>query len=275
MALLTIAACGGEADGRTQVVTGLYPLEFLADEIGGAEVTVTNVTPPGAEPHDVELTPRSVARVADAEVVLLAGGVQPALDRAAERAGGEVVDVLADAKLVHAEDGHGEAGVDPHIWLDPALFAEAARRVGAALEEREAATAFVSRLEALDREFAQGLAQCERHEIVTSHAAFGYLAERYGLEQIPITGLSPEAEPSPRELERVVRVVEASGATTVFFETLVSPRLAETVARETGAATAVLNPIEGLTAEQIESGANYFSLMRANLAALRKALGCR
>jgi zinc transport system substrate-binding protein len=129
-------------------------------------------------------------------------------------------------------------------------------------------------LKQLDAQFRTGLRACARREIVTSHAAFGYLAERYGLEQIALPGLSPEAEPSPRELERVIGEVREHGATTVFFETLVSPRLAETVARETGARTAVLNPLEGLTEEELERGEDYFSVMRANLAALRKALGC-
>jgi len=133
---------------------------------------------------------------------------------------------------------------------------------------------FRAQLESLDREYEGALTQCRRREIVTSHAAFGYLAERYGLEQIAITGLSPEAEPTPRELEDVVEEVRMQGATTVFFETLVSPRLAETVARETGARTAVLNPLEGLTEEELARGENYFSLMRANLKTLRQALEC-
>ncbi len=130
-------------------------------------------------------------------------------------------------------------------------------------------------LGALDREFRNGLAHCHRHEIVTSHAAFGYLADRYGLEQIALTGLSPEAEPSPRDLEKLVSHVRRTGANVVFTETLVSPRLAETIAREAGAATAVLDPIEGLTSDEVDAGEDYVSRMRWDLATLRKALGCR
>jgi zinc transport system substrate-binding protein len=132
-----------------------------------------------------------------------------------------------------------------------------------------------SELRRLDREFRRGLSDCDRREFVTSHAAFAYLADRYRLRQIPITGLSPEGEPTPRELEEVVEHVRESGARTIFFETLVSPELAETVARETGADTAVLNPLEGLTEEEVGAGANYFTVMERNLAALRVALECR
>ena len=127
----------------------------------------------------------------------------------------------------------------------------------------------------LDRDFAEGLASCERREIVTSHAAFAYLADAYDLEQIALTGVSPESEPGPGELEELVERVEREGATTIFFETLVSPDLAETVARETGAEVAVLDPLEGLTEERTAKGADYFTVMRENLAALRRALGCR
>jgi zinc transport system substrate-binding protein len=133
----------------------------------------------------------------------------------------------------------------------------------------------VAKLEALDSELADGLAHCRRHEIVTSHAAFGYLAKRYGLKQLALTGLSPEAEPSPRDLEALVDEVRRTDATTVFFETLVSSKLAETVAREAGAKTAVLDPLEGLTEDEVAAGADYFSVMRANLATLRAALQCR
>jgi zinc transport system substrate-binding protein len=154
-------------------------------------------------------------------------------------------------------------------------FAAVARSIASALGRPAAADALVRRLTALDAEFRQGLAQCRRREIVTSHAAFAYLADRYGLEQVPLVGISPEAEPGPREVERLVRTVRETGATTVFSEKLVPPQLAETVARETGATTAVLDPLEGLTSAEVEDGADYFTIMRQNLAALRKALACR
>jgi zinc transport system substrate-binding protein len=164
---------------------------------------------------------------------------------------------------------------DPHVWLDPVRYELIARKVGEELAaSRNAVEPFVARLKTLDREYRRGLAHCVRDDIVTSHDAFGYLAQRYGLHQIPITGLSPEAEPSPKDLSRVVDLVRSTHATTVFSETLVSPRIAKAVASETGARTAVLNPIEGLEPSEAAKGEDYFSLMRSNLAVLRAALGC-
>jgi zinc transport system substrate-binding protein len=269
---LALGGCGGAqgdgaGTGRLEVVAGFYPLAFAASEIGGDGVVVTNLTPLGAEPHDLELSPRDVERVRAADLVLYLGaGFQPALEDAVAKAEGRAVDALAELELT--------AG-DPHVWLDPVRYAEIAARVGEALGRPEAARAFSERLKGLDLGYEAGLADCERREIVTSHAAFGYLAERYGLEQISVTGLAPEAEPAPRDLERVARLAHERGATTIFFETLVSPELAETVAREIGAATAVLDPLEGLTDNGAEGDDDYFSIMQSNLAALREALGCR
>jgi zinc transport system substrate-binding protein len=272
------AGCGGgnESHGRghLDVVAAFYPLAFAAQRVGGADVSVENLTPPGVEPHDLELSARDVQRIRRADVVFYLGHrFQPALEDAVQGADGRVVDVLDGVRL---RETHEEGlTADPHVWLDPARFASIVRRMGAVLNRRGPAAALARELGTLDREFRRGLADCRRHEIVTSHAAFGYLAERYGLDQVAITGLSPEAEPAPRELQRVVEDVRRSGATTIFFETLVSPRLAQTVARETGAETAVLDPVEGLTEEEVDAGENYLSVMRSNLAALRKALACR
>jgi zinc transport system substrate-binding protein len=264
-----ISACGSASSDRstdkTSVVAAFYPLAYAAEQIGGDAVEVTNITPPGAEPHDVELSVRDVERVRSADVVLyLDGGFQPALERAVDGADGETVDLLQSVEVREK---------DPHVWLDPLRYQQIADKIGDVLDRPS--RSFVRRLARLHADFHRGLRRCERREIVTSHAAFGYLADRYRLEQIAITGLSPESEPTPRALERVIARVRESGATTVFFETLVSPRIAETVAREAGARTAVLNPLEGLTEDELAHGENYFSLMRKNLEALRTALGCR
>jgi zinc transport system substrate-binding protein len=266
-----VVGCGGGDDDsvvagdtrHTSVVASFYPLAFAAAQVSGARVGVRNLTPVGAEPHDVELTARDVERIRSADFVLyLSGGFQPAVEDALGGASGDAVDLLVDPI----------AG-DPHVWLDPRRYETIATRTADALGGD--ATELTRRLRRLDRDYAKGLADCRSRELVTSHEAFGYLASRYHLKQIAITGITPEAEPAPRELERVVAQVKATGATTVFFETLVSPRLAETVARETNARTDVLNPIEGLTADQLQRHENYLTLMRENLAALRKALGCR
>jgi zinc transport system substrate-binding protein len=269
-----LGGCGGSArsasngSGGERVVAAFYPLAFAAEQIGGPVVNVENLTPPGAEPHDLEVSPQDVADLRSADLVLLLGrGFQPQLEDAAGQSD-KVVRLLDTPGLgVHSNE-------DPHVWLDPVRYAKIVARVGEALGNPEAAAQLEARLRELDRKFRAGLAHCERHDIVTSHEAFGYLAERYGLEQVAITGLSPEAEPEPGKLQDVVQLVRERGVTTIYFETLVSPRIAETVARETGAKTAVLNPIEGLTDEETARGGDYFTLMRENLASLRAGLSC-
>jgi zinc transport system substrate-binding protein len=265
------SGCGGDSEGseRTSIVASFYPLAFAAEEIGGPSVDVRNLTPPGAEPHDLEATPGDVRELRDADLVLLLGeGFQPQLEDAAGD-GDHVLHLLDMPGLDRVQDG------DVHVWLDPLRYAVLVKRIGDELSRPGEAERLERRLRALDRMFQEGLADCVRREIVTSHAAFAYLADRYGLEQIAITGSSPEGEPAPRDLERAVDAVRETGATTVFVEPLVSARVVEAVAREAGVQTAVLNPIEGLADSEQDRGADYFSLMRANLATLRKALGCR
>jgi zinc transport system substrate-binding protein len=266
-AVLLCAGCGGTSARSGGVVAAFYPLAWAAQ---GAGVHATNLTPPGAEPHDIELTPGEVAEIQRADVVLyLSHGFQPAVEKALEGAHGKKVDALAGVRL-HLGSGD-EAGVaDPHVWLDPVVFARVVRRIGSALGHPDRGRALARRVEALDAAYRRGVAHCRRREFVTSHSAFGYLAERYGLHQIPITGVDPESEPSARALKQLAALVRREHIRTIFFERLVSPRLAQTLARETGARTAVLDPIEGAP-----RGESYLTLMRENLAALRKALECR
>lgn len=292
---LVSSGCGGDetsTGGRTEVVAGFYPLAFAAAEIGGDAVEVVNLTPPGAEPHDVELSVRDVESVRNADVVLYLGqGFQPALEDAAEGADGTAIDLLGGLDLrpgaeEHADEEEAAAaeaeeeeeeheGLDPHVWLDPVRFAQVVERIGAELGGEAPARQLASQLRALDGEYRSTLADCARQELVTAHDAFGYLGERYGLEVIPITGISPEAEPTPQDLARISELVAERGVSTVFVEPLLSPEIGETVAREAGAETAVLNPLEGLTEEELARGENYFSVMRSNLEALRDGLGCR
>jgi zinc transport system substrate-binding protein len=257
-----LAGCGASSSshGRKTVVAAFYPVAYAAEQVGGSAYDVENLTPPGAEPHDIELSPRTVARIESADVVLYLGrGFQPAVSKAVEQANGTRIDLLAGLPLHDS---------DPHVWLDPVLYARVLQEIAAALHRP--AGPLLADVRRLDVEYRRGLRGCKRREIVTSHEAFGYLADRYGLTQVAITGITPEAEPSPQRLASVIRLVRKTHATTVFFETLVSPRLAETVARDVGAQTAVLDPIEGA-----KPGQTYLSLMRQNLAQLRKALGCR
>ena len=241
------------------MVASFYPLAFAAQAVGGRSVHVENLTPPGAEPHDLEATPGDVRDIHDADLVLLMGnGFQPQLEDAAG----------SGMRVLRVRNGHSPK--DPHVWLDPRRYETIVAEVGGALHRPEAAARVNARLDALDGEYRRGLAHCARRSFVTSHEAFAYLAQRYGLHQIAVTGLVPDTEPTPGALNDTIRAVRASGATTVFTEPLVSMRIADTVARETGTHTAVLDPLEG----QPKHG-DYFTAMRANLAELRKALGCR
>ncbi|MEU4694955.1 metal ABC transporter substrate-binding protein [Actinoplanes sp. NPDC023714] len=294
--LVALTGCGQQeagGGGKLSVVTAFYPLQFVSERVGGDVVSVSNLTKPGAEPHDVELNARQVGEITDADLVVYLSGFQPAVDDAVKQNGGDhAFDAASSIKLLaaseadeHAHEGEAEhaeesaSGTDPHFWLDPTRLATVAEAVAAKLGEADPANkdAFTTRaaalsteLKTLDGEFTSGLESCERHELVTSHTAFHYLADRYGLTQIGITGIDPEAEPSPQRLAAVAEEAKEHGATTIFFETLVSPKVAETLAREVGAQTAVLDPLEGLTDEN----ADYFSVMRANLTALTTALGC-
>ena len=276
--LVLTAACGGgggDGDGdspsggaRVRVVAAFAPLAEVAARVGGDAVEVINLTPAGAEPHDLELGTDAVDTIEDAELVLfVGGGFQPAIEEVAGRTDGIALDVLPD-----------DAGDDPHVWLDPTRLATIVEDVrdalrGAQPDEAEAfdanAAAYVDELGALDAELTRGLETCERRVIVTAHAAFGHLSDRYDLEQRAIAGTSPEAEPDPATLARLADEVADEGVTTIFTETLVAPDVAETLAREAGVRTAVLDPIEGLA-----DGATYTSVMRDNLAVLRAALGC-
>ena len=276
-AVLIVAGCGpyAGAKGKETVVAAFYPLAFVAERLGGTKVQVENLTPPGAEPHDIELTPGDVARIQKADVVLyLSHRFQPAVEQAVSSARGKRIDVLAGIAL---RKGVGEdtGKADPHVWLDPVLFARVVRRIGAALGHPARANALAGRLLALDREYRSRLVHCVRRDFVTSHAAFGYLAARYHLHQIAVTGIDPESEPSPQRLRSLIDLIRRERVTTVFFERLVSPKLAQTVARDADAETAVLDPIEGLTPSEQARGDNYLSLMRQNLSQLRSALGCR
>jgi zinc transport system substrate-binding protein len=281
------AACGagrsgGEGDGKLRVVASFYPLAEAAARVGGDRVNVTNLTPPGVEAHDFALTPGDVEAIATADVVVYGGdGFQPAVEEALPEAEGTTVDVLAG---VPSSGGAGtDTVVDPHVWLDPELYQQVVEEVRRALADADPAgaavyarnaRAFEGELAALDGEFSSGLATCERRVIVTTHAAFGYLASTYGLTQEAIMGLSPEAEPDARHLAELDTYVKQHGITTVFTETQVSPEVANTLAAEAGVTTAVLNPLESLTRDQLDAGQDYASVMRQNLATLRSALGC-
>ncbi|MGL5857413.1 MAG: metal ABC transporter substrate-binding protein [Angustibacter sp.] len=302
LAMLGLTACGstdesassgqqaGADTGRLQVVTSFYPLQYLAERIGGDQVEVTSLTKPGAEPHDLELTPQDVAGLQEADLVVYLKGFQPSVDEAVSTTAPKATfDAAGSARLTltytpieEGKEETEEAGsTDPHFWLDPTRMSEVAAALQATMAKAapQSASQFESalaslrtELTALDTEYREGLRSCTSRDLVTSHNAFGYLAERYDLTQEGITGLSPEAEPSPRQLASVADFVKKNDVRTIYSETLVSPAIAETVAKETSARTAVLDPIEGLTDDS--AGEGYREVMRANLESLRKGQSC-
>jgi zinc transport system substrate-binding protein len=279
-----LAGCSSHADsGKLQIAAGFYPLQYAAQRVGGDLVEVSNLTQPGAEPHDLELSFKETSEVADADLVVFEKGVQPAVDEAVTNTStGATLDAATVAHLqpFAADDDleHGE--LDPHFWQDPARMADLGDAIASQLSEldpdhaadfRANAASMRQDLEALDKEYADGLRSCERSTIVVSHDAFGYLT-KYGLTMAPIAGLSPGAEPTPVDLNRLHVLIQIDGITTVFGERLVSPKLAETLAHDLDVSTAILDPIEGLTDQT--SSEDYLSLMRGNLAELEKANSC-
>jgi zinc transport system substrate-binding protein len=286
-----LAACaagdgGSDGSGTVRVVAAFYPLAEAAERIGGDRVAVADLTPPGTEPHDIELTPGQVDELEAADVILYLGaGFQPAVEEVATRSDGAAIDFLEEKGLLAsvADDEEQGGGLDPHIWLDPSFMVQIVDETRDALIDidpggadvyRAGASSFLDELGTLDDDYREGLANCQRDTIVTTHAAFGYLARRYGLVQEPIVGLSPDAEPDPGRVAELADDVAARGITTIFYETLVPPDIAETLAREANVTTAVLNPIEGLSDDELAAGADYVTVMRDNLAALELALGC-
>lgn len=290
---LVAAACAPAPDDGegVQVAAGFFPIAEAAEIVGGDRVEVENLTPAGSDPHDVELASDEVDLILDADLLLyLGGGFQPGVEELAGRRDGPSVDLLDGVETIEGgsdehegDDEHEGEEIDPHVWLDPLRYAALVERVGEALADVDpeaaatyeaSADAHAEEIRALDERFAGRLAACERDLLVVSHAAFGYLADRYDLRQEAITGISPESEPDPRRLAELTDLVRSEGVTTVFTETLVSPEVAETLAREAGVGTAVLNPLEGLTEEERAAGETYLSVMESNLETIAEALGC-
>lgn len=301
IAVLTIttgcSAPAGDDDSATSIVVGAYPFEFVATRVAGDHATVTNLLAPGSDGHDLELSPQQVAAVSNADLVLYQSGYQAALDEAVEQQSpANVLDTASfltlrtaaedddhdadDADDDHDADEHG--GYDPHVWLDPTNVAEIADHTAQLLSQLqpENADAFTanaqqlrSELTSLDADFASGLANCRTNTFITSHTAFGYLAARYGLDQVGISGLSPEEEPSPARIAQVQQIATERDVTTIFYETAVSPKVSQAIASDLGLATDVLDPIETLSSDS--RGSDYIEVMNSNLDSLRKANGCQ
>ena len=272
----TSSPAASAGSGGLTIDAAFYPLQFVAERVAGEYGTVTTLTAPGIEPHDLELSPATVRSMGNADVVLYVGGLQPAVEDAIKATGTPSFDAADAIPLVARQTG--DLSFDPHFWLDPALVADYALAVGdefAHLDPAHAdaymnnAATLSEQLDALDGDFKTGLATCKRHDIITTHEAFGYLADAYGLHQDGLAGIDPEAEPSPARLREIKDIIAKTGATTIFTETLVSSRVAKSLATDAGVATEVLDPIES-----VADGTDYLSVMNRNLTALRSALDC-
>jgi len=293
------SAADGNGDGKLDVVASFYPMQYLAEQIGGDRVSVTTLTEPGQEPHDLEISAKQTVDLQKADAVLYLKGLQPAVDEAVSQS--EAKSKIDAATLTTLEDhgstehSHDEAeaeeeahsdeessGLDPHVWLDPVKYAEIADGVSAAFQKadpagaaeyKKNAEALTAKLTSLDTSFEDGLKNTASKVFFTNHAAFGYLAERYGLTQEAIAGVDPESEPSAARMKELQEEAKADGVTTVFYETLVSDKTAKTLAEDANLKTDVLDPLEGITEKS--RGDDYIAVMEANLKALQTALGAK
>ncbi len=275
---VVLGGCAAASQGTTgadrrSAVAGFFPVAATLRALGGTALTVRDLTPPGVEPHDLELTTDEMDAILDADLVVVMGrGFQPAVERAARNRDGGAVNLL---DRLHS-------GSDPHVWLDPVTMQRVVKILATSVDrvfphQRAPVAAQGARLDrelrALDARYRSGLSRCDRSVIVTAHEAFGPLAARYGLRQEAIAGISPEQEPDPRRIADLSDLVKREGVTTIFTETLVSPKVAQTLGREAGVQTAVLDPIES-PRSGVTSFAGYLAAMRQNLVVLRAALGC-
>ena len=282
---LGIATTPKSQTKKLQITASFYPLYFFASQIGNDLVQVQNITPAGAEPHDYEPTTQDIARIENSDLLILNGAVESWGDKIKDNLKGKKtkVAVAGEGLLTQQLTENGQTTLDPHIWLSPPLAKKETEKISAGIisvdpqhsqvyqdNEKKLAT----KLDQLDAEYKTGLANCKQKDIITSHAAFGYLASTYGLNQVPIAGLSPDQEPSAKQLAEVANFAKQHNVKYIFFEKLVSPKLSETIASEIGAKTLVLDPLEGLTEDDIKSGKDYFSVMQDNLKNLQLALQC-
>jgi zinc transport system substrate-binding protein len=272
---------------KLQITTSFYPMYFFAKSITGDKANIVNITPAGAEPHDYELTTENLIQIKNSQLLILNGEVEPWAKKIKTDLQNkntkvlEVGDNLLNQKVVNE---NGQFETDPHIWLSPVIAKEIVNKIAEKIVLIDPANQnfyqdnknkLEFELDKLDSDYKKGLKNCNKKDIITSHAAFGYLAKSYGLNQIPIAGLSPDAEPSLKDLTKITNFAKANNVKYIFFESLISPKLAQTLADEVGAKTLILNPLEGLNDNDLKVGKTYLTEMYKNLQNLRVALECK
>lgn len=266
-------------NGKIKVAASFYPLSEFARQVGSNNIQVRNIVPAGTEPHEFEPTPKDVAEIYSSQIFLINGSsMDPWAEKIKEDLTNKGVVVVNMSEKVDLITG------DPHFWLDPNIAQKEVEIVRDTLikidpnhgkDYQENAYTYLDSLKQLDNKYSMGLSSCKMKDVVTSHAAIGYLAKRYNFSQTAIAGLSPEEEPSPKRMGEIAQIAKEKKIKYIFFETLVSPTLAQTIANEIGAKTLVFNPLEGLTEEEIIQGKNYISVMEENLVNLQTALSCQ
>ncbi|MCR4441454.1 MAG: zinc ABC transporter substrate-binding protein [Peptococcaceae bacterium] len=264
------------AGQQLKVYTSIYPLYDFTKRIGGPGINVINITPPGAEPHSFQPSARLVAELARSRIFIYNGaGMEPYLEKLKQAVQGNA------PLMVNASQGLDLLENDPHTWLSPINAENQGKTILEALilvdpANKKAYEAnyevFRKELQTLEQEYREALSKCKKNQIIVSHAAFAYLARDFGLVQIPVMGLSAEAEPTPGKLRELIELAKTNGISCIFFESLASPKVSETIAREINARTLVLHPLGSLTEKEIRSGEDYFSIMRKNLENLKTAL---
>jgi zinc transport system substrate-binding protein len=274
-----------QSKSKLKLTASFYPLAEFAHRVGQEHVEVLNLTAPGAEPHDFDPSPQDFVQLENSQVFVYNGaGLEIWLDKLSPEIKQKVIMVNASEGVSLLPGSEEDQKLDPHVWLDPVSASQEVTNITEALSSADPshkdfyqknATDYLKQLSDLDAQFRTGLAECQSRNIVTSHNAFQYLAQRYNLNVLSLSGLSPDEEPTPKKLAEVVEFVKQHQVKYIFFETLVSPKLSETIAQETGAKTIAFNPLEGLTEDEIAQGKNYISVQRDNLVALRTALECK
>lgn len=306
---MLVAGCGndnqavsgnmnGESREKIKVVTSFYPMYEFSKQVGGEHADVMALVPAGVEPHDWEPSAKDMAKIKEADVFVYNGIVEGWAEQSLESAPNDkriVVEASNGINLMEGVEEHEHAGegqeeeehegeehaLDPHVWLSPVLAQQEVRAIQEAFEKadpehkeayKKNADTFIEKLKTLDDSYKTELQDMKRNEFITQHAAFGYLAKEYGLIQVPIAGLSPDQEPSPEQMAEVIKFAKEHDVKTIFFETLVDPKIAQTIADEISAQTGVLNPIEGLTEDEMKENVDYITVMERNLEGLKKAL---
>lgn len=263
---------------KIRVVTSFYPLYFFANQIGGEKADVIDITPFGAEPHDYEPTAMDMAKIENSRILIVNGNFEPWIDKVKTNLEGKNITIITAGEGLFSQKVP-----DPHVWLSPKLANKEVKAILAGFLKSDSpnrdyyqknADRLLVKLDDLDKKYQQGLNSCRKKDIITSHLSFYYLAKEYGLNQTAISGLSPDSEPSPRQLTEIADFAKKNSIDFIFFEKLISPKLAETIAEEIGAKTLLLDPLEGISQNEIESGENYFTKMETNLTNLKLALQC-